>query len=118
MGIDRILLASPELQRSGSAPRLVIEKALNSGERLNPLKKINGKNIFFPEIQVGFNLSQSFLKAFRLEYSTSWQVGKSLPFSGYMLAFIQEDQASMADLLLFKNLKFNGFLATIIGAVP
>jgi len=41
-----------------------MQKALNAGGRLNPLKKINGKNIFFPEIQVGFNLSQSILKAF------------------------------------------------------
>jgi hypothetical protein len=34
------------------------------------LEKIKGKNIFFPEIQVGFNLSHSILKAFRNNYST------------------------------------------------
>jgi len=49
--------------------RIGKQKALNAGGRLNPLKKINGKNIFFPEIQVGFNLSQSILKAFHFEYN-------------------------------------------------
>lgn len=57
-----------------------MQKALNAGKRLNPLKKINGKNIFFPAIQVGFNLSQSVLKAFRFEYSIVWNDRKILLF--------------------------------------